>query len=258
MKNKRMLTQGVILLIGLYLGVLTALGSMVSAHAWCPYSIVCFGAPALAGSFRLLFPWAVGLGALLLLSSLWLGRAFCGWLCPVGFLQDLLARLTGKKKVRVGKSAHGLFTKLKYLVFFATLCLAVLGLGAIYMHFCPVLALSYPAAIAWSSALIIITLLLALVVSRFFCRYLCPLGALLGLGYLWGRQVHIKQAKVERNLETCIDCRLCSRFCPMQIDVAEAETVDTPECILCNTCVEQCPKRGTLKVNRTNRRGNDE
>ncbi len=78
--------------------------------------------------------------------------------------------------------------------------------------------------------------------DRFFCKYLCPMGATLGL------ISRLSVFKVRRTAETCIDCKACDHACPVNITVSEASTVDSPECINCNECVNACPVKDTLQV----------
>jgi len=80
---------------------------------------------------------------------------------------------------------------------------------------------------------LIAVLLLSLFYDRFFCKYLCPAGALYGI------ITKISPFKVKRN--PCIDCGKCTKNCPMNIDVAKSTTVKSAECIDCGTCINVCP-----------------
>jgi ferredoxin len=80
------------------------------------------------------------------------------------------------------------------------------------------------------------------VYDRFFCKYLCPMGATLGL------ISKFSIFKVRRTTTTCIDCKACDIACPVNINVSEAETVNSPECINCNECVTACPVKDTLAM----------
>ncbi len=78
--------------------------------------------------------------------------------------------------------------------------------------------------------------------DRFFCKYLCPMGATLGL------ISKLSLFKVRRAEATCIDCKACDKACPVNITVSEVAVVDSPECINCNECVAACPVKDTLAV----------
>jgi polyferredoxin len=86
--------------------------------------------------------------------------------------------------------------------------------------------------------------LLSIVVKNFWCRYLCPYGALLGL-VSW-----ISPQRVVRDHQTCIDCKACTRACPVEIRVHVKPSVWTPECTGCMSCLVACPVEDCLTVTR--------
>jgi len=84
--------------------------------------------------------------------------------------------------------------------------------------------------------------LASLVVRNFWCRYLCPYGALLGLVALFS------PLRVRRDAEQCIDCRKCEKVCPGAIKVAEKTEVWSSECVGCMECVGVCPREDCLTL----------
>jgi NAD-dependent dihydropyrimidine dehydrogenase PreA subunit len=78
--------------------------------------------------------------------------------------------------------------------------------------------------------------------DRFFCKYLCPMGAFLGLIN------RIGLFRISRNDETCIHCHACNKACPVNIDVESKTDVHSSECINCQLCVNACPVKDTLYV----------
>jgi len=87
---------------------------------------------------------------------------------------------------------------------------------------------------------LIIIALISIVIKNFWCRYLCPYGALLGfLSFL-------SPLKITRRAATCIDCELCTKACPSSINVHKAKKVLSDECMSCYACVEICPVKDTL------------
>lgn len=190
---------------------------------------------------------------LLLFYGILLGRWFCGFLCPFGFFQDLLSRI-GLKRYRV--KSHRLFIKLKYVVLVIfVLILPIIsklqtGIGspAFCKYICPsgTLFAGLPLLLAnesmrgaagglfvWKLSLAIGIVLLALKIPRFFCRYLCPLGAILGLCNPHSLYtMSYEQSK-------CIQCGKCRHICPMEVDPTEVQ--NSPECIRCRECVNICP-----------------
>jgi polyferredoxin len=80
----------------------------------------------------------------------------------------------------------------------------------------------------------------SLFISNFWCRYLCPYGALLGLlGFF-------SPIKIKRNRSSCTDCLACTRVCPAMINVHKAGIVRSDECMSCLECVKVCPVQDTL------------
>jgi NAD-dependent dihydropyrimidine dehydrogenase PreA subunit len=87
-----------------------------------------------------------------------------------------------------------------------------------------------------------ITLLGSLIFDRFFCKYLCPAGAFYAIV---GK---ISPTRIERNNDACVHCNLCTKACPVNLDVAKMDRVTSAECLNCNECVNACPKKGALEI----------
>ena len=98
----------------------------------------------------------------------------------------------------------------------------------------------YPTAM--TVKVIVLLLIASLVVRNFWCRYLCPYGALLGLAAMAG------PLQVRRNASRCIDCKKCARICPASIRIPQNSVVRHPECIGCAECVEVCPEKDCLSL----------
>ena len=192
------------------------------------------------------FP-AYVLGTLVLFGVL-LGRLVCGFLCPFGLLQDLLARVP-LPKLKVPKWLDRPLRYLKYVVLVLLVVLAVLlAEPAFCKYLCPAglleaglpLTAMDPSFAALRGPLFYVKLgvllaivLLALVVFRPFCRYLCPLGAFYGL---FNGAGFYRMAVAE---EKCVRCGKCAAACPMEVDVVKRP--NSPECIRCGKCMDACP-----------------
>ncbi len=190
--------------------------------------------------------------------SLLAGRAFCGWLCPLGAVQDGLAwaarRLSGEKRHIRGKKSKARFpTRLppkadewlrpaKYLILGLIVWVSI---TAVYppLHFiCPVRALfsfQLKTPLLWS--VLITFIVTSLLVERFWCKYLCPLGALIAITNKFA-PLHIAVDQ-----ERCNKCRRCDVECPMDIIEVSANTRNT-ECIRCLECVETCARQETVTL----------
>jgi len=181
-------------------------------------------------------------------------KGFCGYVCPVGFLSSLLEKagrrlglarvpprrldvaLTGVKYVGLG---FFVFT-----VFFGMDLRSVQAfLNARYNMVADARMLEFFLAPSGLSLAILGALaVLTLAVRNFWCRYLCPYGALLGLFSWFG------PTAVVRDEAACVHCGRCTRGCPAGIAVELKRTVRTPECIGCAECVGNCPVEGCLSV----------
>jgi ferredoxin len=84
--------------------------------------------------------------------------------------------------------------------------------------------------------------LMSIVIRNFWCRYLCPYGALLGIASL------LSPSKIRRNDDKCVDCGLCNKACPGFIKVDKVKTVISDECTTCLNCVDVCPVDNTLQL----------
>ena len=273
----------------------------------CPYiklQPIPFGLPILAsvnspyttiyGSLDLMqlelsqpeFPWIV-LGIIFLIGAV-IGRALCGWVCPIGFIQDIITTLKNKLDV-VSPRTHKGGKRFKYLVLFFTLLISgslslalYLGVGTDYRTALGVfasgpftiispegtlfgtvpellrLASQNIAAIlvrlptiqdVWAqlskvSPILILRIIILLgffgaawKVPRFWCRYVCPTGALMAIF-----QRH-SLAGIKRDPVKCTKCPHCEVKCPMQINILDLpwEKFNDPECIMCMECIDACP-----------------
>ena len=93
-----------------------------------------------------------------------------------------------------------------------------------------------------SLVVIVVLTLLSVIYKNFWCRYLCPYGALLGLLSM------LSPCKISRQEQHCTDCGACSRACPSLIDVRRKSLVHSPECSGCLTCVSNCPQQDALAM----------
>ena len=178
-------------------------------------------------------------------------RSFCGTICPLGALQGLFGaagrRLLGRR-LTVPRAVDRVARYLKYaiLLFFlvwtwqaAELVLRPYDPWVAWAHLTsPELLTSFGIGLA----VLIVSLVGSVVYDRFFCKYLCPAGALLGL------LSRVSFLNIRRDADACIDCGRCDKACMMNVEVATADVVKSSECISCNECVNACPVPGALKV----------
>lgn len=186
--------------------------------------------------------------------SLVVKKAFCSWLCPIGTLSEslwLLGQKLFKKNWTVPRWLDYPLRSLKYLLlFFFAWSIAHMDVDALagfihspYNKVADIKMYLFFAEITGTAlATIGILMLFSVFVKNFWCRFLCPYGALLGIvGWL-------SPLKVTRTASTCIDCELCTKVCPANIKVHKAGRVWSDECSSCLQCVQACPVKDTLEV----------
>ena len=167
------------------------------------------------------------------------GRAFCGWACPFGTLQDVLAVFKkGKRKLRP-------FTYSKFVMLLLVIGAAWFTLDTLFCKFCPVGSLfaSIPYFVLFSStpsfywyvhiATLALTIVLVILFSRFWCRYLCPLGTI-------GIFNKVSIVTISVDSEKCTRCLQCLDVCPVGIEKV-ADIGSSSDCIMCGRCVDVCP-----------------
>jgi polyferredoxin len=248
--NIRFLFQVISFIIFLTITFLLIRNTFFIPRSVCPYSVVCFGITSIqANSF--IYPLGIIAGFLILLITLFIGRKFCGYICPIGTTQEWIYKINPKaRKKRCSnfpKKLHQTLLPLKYIVFIFTIITAILGIHYLYIRFCPIYGISHPQNLTVFSLLTIFgILLLGFFAERFWCRYLCPYAALMNIFLYLGRILHLPRPTLRRNMETCIDCALCSKNCPMLIEIHEKEIIDDVNCIYCERCKEKCPRNNAL------------
>ncbi|MFZ2287833.1 MAG: 4Fe-4S binding protein [Bacteroidales bacterium] len=269
-------------------------------EAYCP-----FGGIQALGSFVTMDSLScsmtstqIMMGVALFIGIVLFSRLFCGYICPLGTISEWLGKLGDKLKVRItpkGLADYAL-RLLKYALLFITFYFTLKSSELFCKKFDP-----YYAAVSgfnsdvvlWWAIIAIGVLILGSVFFRlFWCRYLCPLGALsaifkfswwfigaMGLyvilllvgldipyvyplviitagGYILEvarmDRVRPDPVHITRNTDTCTSCRLCSVKCPQGIVVASMEKVTHTDCNLCGDCLHACPEKDTLQINRRN------
>ena len=235
----------------------------VSPEAYCPFGGLetLYRYVTSAGSF---IPHAHLSNVVLLVGVLTVAllarSGFCGWICPLGFIQELITDLSIFLQKRIsailsfikGVQKRGAFLAvadrylrlLKYVV----LLWAVIGAGVygvmVFRDYDPWSTLINIAELSLGPGLAVLVILLvaSFFVERPWCRYACPLGAISGL---LGR---LSPVYLRRKESLCKGCAICTKSCPMGLSVHTASTIKSVNCIGCLECMEICPKAGALEL----------
>lgn len=191
----------------------------------------------------------------IVLMSLVIGKSFCSWMCPIGFLSELIGDFGEKlfkRKIILPKYLDYPLRSLKYLLlgFFLYSIFYLMTTASIkafldspYNLVADVKMYYFFADISQFSLIVISVLfVLSIAIRNFWCRYLCPYGALLGIASL------LSPIKIKRNTTSCIDCNLCANACPSNIKVDILKTVLSDECTSCLNCIDACPVADTLEL----------
>jgi polyferredoxin len=198
-------------------------------------------------------PAALVLAALFLLASVLLKKSFCSWLCPVGTVSESLWKL-GRKLFRrnfiVPRWLDLPLRSLKYILmaFFLFLVVSMSAealnefMVAPFGIIADVKMLNFFRELGLIGFSVVTSLvLLSVFIQNFWCRFLCPYGALMGLVSV------VSPVRIRRDAEACIDCGKCNKACPSHLPVDRLIQVRSMECTSCMECVAVCPAEDALQ-----------
>jgi polyferredoxin len=181
-------------------------------------------------------------------------KSFCGWFCPVGTLSEWLWKLGLKvlgKNINIPLWLDYPLRSIKYLLlgFFVWVIFSMDSAGIIAFLQGPYYKVSdvkmlffFTKMTALTAVVLLFLTLVSVPVKNFWCRYLCPYGALMGIFAFLG------PTRVERDPDRCIQCGQCAGVCPALLPVDEKLRTVSPECSGCMDCIETCPVENTLKL----------
>lgn len=227
-----------------------------SVEAFLPIgALMAFKLWVTTGIFDRIHPAGLVIFVAAVLMALLLKKGFCGWICPVGALSDATHKL-GRKIFRRNFRIHTYLDyplrSIKYILmgFFIYVILIGMPSDAIlhflegdYYKIADVKMLYFFTKMTPATFITLAVLfLLSLFYKNFWCRYLCPYGALLGLISM------LSPLKITRNEDACIHCRQCTKNCPSLLPVEDKIRINSPECTGCLTCVSHCPAKGALDM----------
>lgn len=212
----------------------------ITINYFSPYLIVQGSFAGIVSGSLLLF---VGLFA----ASLLLGRAFCGWLCPAGALQEVCSGIVGKRTSRKQN-------QIKYWIWVPWLLSIIAGflaaggikqINVIYMTDYGI-SVSAPAGyIVYFGVVFLILGVSLLAGRRSFCHAVCWMAPFMVIGNTLRRWLRLPGLRLAAVPGQCVSCKRCTKSCPMSLEVNEmvlADRMANHECILCGNCADVCPK----------------
>ncbi len=234
-QNRRQKTRKTMLLVMFFL-------FPIIYYYFSPYLII-MGASegVIAGSFVTF--------AAMLIGSLFLGRVFCGWICPAGATQELCFKINNKD-FKGGKRNW-----IKYFIWvpWITIISAMFVQSGGVRAFDPFYQTYYGISIQDIQSVILFLVIAGLIAGialavgkRASCHTICWMAPFMIIGRKIRNGINLPALQLVANRNNCIDCKICSRNCPMSLDVnsmVQKEAMEDSECVLCGSCADSCPKK---------------
>ncbi len=213
--------------------------------AYCPFGAVeSFLTYVFTGEYlKRIYTSSFILFGIVFVSTIVFGRVFCSHLCPLGALQEWIRALGRKlgirKDIELPKSVDRYARYLKYVALVAIVYFSYAVGDLVFRAYDPFNALMHlgnemDEKIAGYSILALV-LFASLFTKNWWCRYFCPLGAMLAIVR------KISPFRIRRNERSCVGCGECDRSCPAGLDVSVVSEVNSSDCISCLECVKTCP-----------------
>ncbi|MBC8204971.1 4Fe-4S binding protein [bacterium] len=222
-----------------------------SFEAYCPFG----GMESIWGLFKsgefscALGPLNLSMLIAVLILTVIAKKSFCGWICPIGFLSELGGRLGSKiwpKRPEIGAKLNGILKLLRYPALIAALYftyrtgeLILRGYDPFYIIFS-----GFGHGTLGLISYIVLGLLVigSLVIPMFFCRYLCPLGA------VFDPFSRLGLIKLTRDADSCTGCGECDSACPHQLKPQRWKKIRHRDCTNCLECLEACPEKEVMDL----------
>ncbi len=244
-------------------GILPTVSRPPGIEAFLPISsLISLKYWLLTGTFTRVHPSGLIILLIILSTAILLKRGFCSWVCPFGLLTEYLNRLHRfifRKNIRIPRWLDYPLRSLKYLLLAFFLWEIVIKMNAFALDYFIYSPYNMAADIkmlyffknisAFALWILAALVIFSILIRNFWCRYLCPYGALLGALSL------LSIFKVHRNNQTCTNCRQCTRACPVDIRLHKTTTVMSDECHACLKCVSVCPEKNTLYLSSLKKNG---
>lgn len=217
----------------------------ITLFYFSPYLIIQGGAAGIITGSFLTF-------AVLFFFSLFFGRVFCGWLCPAGGLQECCFTVTDKpiKNKKINRLKYVIW--ILWLLGIAAAFFSAGGIHSIdffYMTDHGISASSLPGLVIYFGIISLVTVLALTLGKRGMCHSICWMAPFMVLGVKVKDRLHLPSLHLRPAPDKCVSCRLCTKKCPMSLEVhtmVAAGNMKNTECILCGECADSCPKKAII------------
>ena len=188
----------------------------------------------------------------MLFGSLFLGRVFCGWLCPAGATQELCFKVNNKA------FEGGKRNWIKYVIWVPWIVIitvmfvqagSVKAVDPFYQTYYGISIQDVPSVILFAVIASLIAGIALVAGRRASCHTICWMAPFMIIGRKIRNALNLPALQLVANKNECTNCKTCTSNCPMSLDVnsmVQKESMENPECILCGVCVDNCPK-GAIK-----------
>jgi ferredoxin-type protein NapH len=184
---------------------------------------------------------------LLFVSSLFLGRAYCGWVCPAAGCQEAIF-LARNKKITKGNFLKWIIW-IPWISAIAILAIKNRGYQEIDFFYRTKYGLSIDSVYSFLVYLGVLSLVVIpalLVGKRSFCHHICWMAPFLMIGRKVRNTINLPSLQLALNDEKCSHCHTCTNNCPMSLPVElmiQEDKIENSECILCGTCIDGCKNK---------------
>jgi len=208
----------------------------------------------LTGTWDPVHPAGLTIFIAIVCSALLFRKAFCGWICPVGTLSSLLQAAGQRLNVALRPSRWIALplSSIKYLVLGFFLYFIFFSMSPSQVKSFLISPYNIVADIKMLNffihprtttlAVLACLAILSVFIGNFWCKYLCPYGALLGL------VACVSLFQIKRNEKACLNCKKCEKACPMSIEITRKTILISPDCIGCLECLNACDTKGALSL----------
>jgi len=221
--------------------------SMFSFHRLCPFSAGC--TLYKMADHGITYPIGLGFLVFLLTLSLFYRRIFCSTACPIGYIQEIMEYPRRFLKVRKKLYIVNIDDKISFItrgiIFSAAIFVPFFTGIFAFQKLCPIILtgdIIHNITFYVSLMTLIIFIVFSIIIERFFCKFVCPVGIMMGVAGWFGNKF-LPTYTVKKLCASTSKCTICTNECQMNINLKKVkEEINHIDCIVCMECVKVCPR----------------